>query len=395
LAPLIWVLALYAFASSAAASASVFLAGVNRYWDLALVSIVAAVARFSSSIALILAGYGVCGAVCGFSIGYSLAALYAFVKLAGSAAPTPRPAGRFLADVLGYSLPLYVPGLVGIPLNQFYNIFRAVYVTDVEVGNFQVAGNLLAPVSIVASSLSTALFTTLPQLVNEGGRFKEAVSRAARYVALAVAPVSVALALFSRQAVYLVYGPRYDLAPIYLSVMALSGLLAPFGLVAMYLNIVGATKATMMLNMIGMAMGLPVTWVLLARYGMLGAAVASVVGGALSSAVSLIVVERRFGVGFEVSRVVGYWLPPLASGALTHLVVRAVGGLWLGLGVGVAVYLALFALLAAAIVSADDLSNLADAGRGVKLVGPAIERALSVVAGVKVLLRSRAPPRAR
>jgi O-antigen/teichoic acid export membrane protein len=81
--------------------------------------------------------------------------------------------------------------------------------------------------------------------------------------------------------------------------MALSGLLAPFGLVAMYLNIVGATKVTMVLNIIGMAVGLPVTWVLLVRYGMLGAAVASVVGGALSSAVSLIVVEWRFGVGLR------------------------------------------------------------------------------------------------
>ena len=91
---------------------------------------------------------------------------------------------------------------------------------------------------------------------------------------------------------------------------------------------------------------------------------------------------------------VGYWLPSLASGALTYLVVRAVGGLWLGFGVGVAVYLVLFALLAAAIVSADDLSNLAGAGRGIRLVGPVIERALSVVAGVKVLLRSRGLPRA-
>jgi O-antigen/teichoic acid export membrane protein len=44
-APLIWFLSLYAFASGAAASATAFLAGVNRYWDLALASIVAAVAR--------------------------------------------------------------------------------------------------------------------------------------------------------------------------------------------------------------------------------------------------------------------------------------------------------------------------------------------------------------
>jgi O-antigen/teichoic acid export membrane protein len=289
-------------------------------------------------------------------------------------------------DVLGYSLPLYVPGLIGIPLSQFYNILRAVYVTDVEVGNFQIASNLLTPIGIVAGSLSTALFTTLPQLINKDYEFRDAVNKAARYTAMVIAPITIALALFSQQVVYVVYGSQYDLAPLYLSIMAFSGLLAPFGVVTMYLNIVGATKVTMMLNIIGMAMGLPITWALLVHYGMLGAVVASLISSALSTVVSLIFVEKRYDVSVEVSRVVKYWSPSLVASAPAYMAMRAIGDLWLSLGVGLAMYLASLVALLAVMTSAEDLLDLADISGGVKYVGPLISRALSVVVKVKAAL---------
>jgi O-antigen/teichoic acid export membrane protein len=386
---MIQLLAIYAFASGALASVTAFLAGVNRYRDLALINLVTAVVRVSSSIALILAGYGVYGAVWGLSIGYSLAAIYAFVKLASSASPAPNFARPALMGVLGYSLPLYVPGLIGIPLSQLYNILRAVYVTDVEVGNFQIASNLLTPISVATGSLSTALFTTLPQLVNRDYELRNAVNKAARYTAIVIAPIATALALFSKQVVYVVYGPKYELAPLYLLIMAFSSLLAPFGVVTMYLNIIGATKATMMLNVIGLAMGLPITWILLVHYGMLGAVVASLVGSALSAALSLIIVERRYGVKVEVSRVVRYWLPPLAASAPAYTAMCAIRDQWLALGIGLATYLASLAALTALAASTKDLVDLADIGGGIKYVGPLINRTLNVVIKVKTMLRAQ------
>jgi len=388
LTPMIQLLSIYAFASGALASATAFLAGVNRYQDLALINLVAAAARVSLSIALVLAGYGVYGALWGFSIGYSLAVIYALVKLVSLAGQAPSFAKPVLMGVLGYSLPLYVPGLIGIPLSQFYNILRAVYVTDVEVGNYQIASNLLAPISIATSSLSTALFTTLPQLVNRDYELRDAVNKAARYTAIVIAPIATALALFSKQVVYVVYGPKYELAPLYLSIMAFSSLLAPFGVVTMYLNIIGATKATMMLNIISLAMGLPITWILLVRYGMLGAVVASLVGSALSAALSLIIVERRYSVKVEVSRVVRYWLPSLAASAPAYTAMRAIRDQWLALGIGLATYLASLAVLTALAASTEDLVDLADIGGGIRYVGPLVNRTLNVVIKVKAKLRA-------
>jgi len=386
LTPMIYILAVYSFASGTLSSVTAFLAGVNRYWDLALVNTALAVVKVSSSIALVLAGYGVYGAAWGFSIGYSLAALYAFTKLLRSTNPALNLTRRSLAEVLGYSIPLYIPGLIGIPLSQFYNILRAIYVSNVEIGNYQVASNLLVPISIVTSSMSTALFTTLPQLINEEYKFKGAVDRAARYIALVVAPIATALAIFSKYAVYIVYGSQYELAPLYLSIMALSSLLAPFGVVVMYLNIIGATRTTMVLNIANMLTGLPITWILLVNYGMLGAVVASVVNSIIGTVVSLTVVKRMYSVNIKVMGVIKYLAPSLIAGALTYPIIRAVRGMWLTLGIGFTSYSALLVMLIVVVVSKEDLMHLVSISRSMKYIGSIISYTLDMVVKIKVLL---------
>jgi len=80
LTPRIDVLAIYAFAYNAVTSITAFLAGVNGYWDYVVVDLVRNSVRVSSSIALVLAGYGVYGAVWGFSIGYAAARVVTGVK---------------------------------------------------------------------------------------------------------------------------------------------------------------------------------------------------------------------------------------------------------------------------------------------------------------------------
>jgi O-antigen/teichoic acid export membrane protein len=142
----------------------------------------------------------------------------------------------------------------------------------------------------------------------------------------------------------------------------------------------------MMLNIIGMAMGLPITWALLVHYGMLGAVVASLLSGALSTVVSLIFLKKRYDVGVEASRVVKYWLPSLVSSAPAYIAMRTVGDPWLALGVGLAMYSASLVALTVATTSTEDLLDLADISRGVKHVGPLISRALSVVVKVKAAL---------
>jgi len=294
-------------------------------------------------------------------------------------------AGNDVAEVLNYSIPLYIPGLLGIPIGQFYNILMAIYVTNAEMGNYQIAGNLLIPIGLITGSLSTVLFTTLPQLVNEDYKFRDALNRAARYTAIIISPIAIALALFSKQAVYIVYGPQYSLAPLYLSIMAISNLLAPFGIVPMYLNIIGVTRTTMALNIVSMLIGLPITWTLLVHYGMLGAVIASLINGILGTAISLIVAKRMYGIVIDVTQVVKYWAPSLIAGALTYIVMRMMSNMWLALGVGSVIYLALLIVLTALMTDMEDLKNLADISRGINYIGPLINHVINYIIMVKTL----------
>jgi O-antigen/teichoic acid export membrane protein len=154
----------------------------------------------------------------------------------------------------------------------------------------------------------------------------------------------------------------------------------------MYLNIIGATKVTMMLNIVGMVMGLPVTWILLVHYGMLGAVISSLINSVLGSVVSLITVKRMYGINVEALHVVKYWMPSLIAGVPTYLVICMIENIWLALGIGLTMYLALLTTLIAMMMSAEDLIDLADISRGIRYVGPLINRALNIVTRIKAML---------
>jgi O-antigen/teichoic acid export membrane protein len=212
--------------------------------------------------------------------------------------------------------------------------------------------------------------------------------KAARYTAIIISLIAIALALFSKQAVYIVYGPQYGLVPLYLSIMAISNLLTPFGVVTMYLNIIGATRTTMVLNIVSMLIGLPITWTLLVHYGMLGAVIASLINGVLGTAISLIVARRMYGIVIDITQVVKYWTPSLIAGTLTYPAMRIMSNMWLALGIGSVIYLASLIVLTALMTNTEDLKNLTDISRGINYVGPLVSRALNYLAKIRMMLWS-------
>lgn len=119
---------------------------------------------------------------------------------------------------------------------------------------------------------------------------------------------------------------------------------------------------------------------------MLGAIVASLINSVLGTVVSLITVKRRYSINVEALHVVKYWLPSLIAGLPTYLVICMIENIWLTLGIGLAMYLALLTALIAMMTSAEDLIDLADLSRDIRYVGPLINRALNIVTRIKAIL---------
>jgi hypothetical protein len=121
------------------------------------------------------------------------------------------------------------------------------------------------------------------------------------------------------------------------------------------------------------------------HYGMLSAVIALLINGVLGTAISLIVVRRMYGIVIDVMRVVKYWAPSLIAGTLTYLAMRIMSNMWLALGVGSVIYLALLIVLTALLTNMEDLKNIADISRGINYVGPLINHVINYIIMVKTL----------
>lgn len=121
------------------------------------------------------------------------------------------------------------------------------------------------------------------------------------------------------------------------------------------------------------------------HYGMLSAVIALLINGVLGTAISLIVARRMYSIVIDVMQVVKYWAPSLIAGALTYIVMRMMSNMWLALGVGSVIYLALLIILTALLTNMEDLKNLADISRGINYVGPLINHVINYIIMVKTL----------
>ncbi|MGB9622872.1 MAG: oligosaccharide flippase family protein, partial [Candidatus Bathyarchaeia archaeon] len=117
LAFMIKVLSLYTFSYILLDALGQVLLGLDEYGKAMLIGIVRNVLRVSIAVVLILLGLGVYGAVLSFSVAYtSILPLATFFVM--------RRAGLFTFDrkvfkeILIYSIPLYIPVLLGVPAGQ-------------------------------------------------------------------------------------------------------------------------------------------------------------------------------------------------------------------------------------------------------------------------------------
>ncbi|MCX8205522.1 MAG: oligosaccharide flippase family protein, partial [Candidatus Nezhaarchaeota archaeon] len=273
-APMLKILSVYACSYTFIGAMAQILVGLGEYWKVTLVNCVQNLLRVTISIALILTGLGVYGAIWGFSVSYTVSAAIALlllIKRVRTSCFSRFNRGAF-REMLSYSLPLYVPVLLGVPVGQYFNMLLAWFTTDEEIGNYRIAANLLTPLSIIGGGISTALFSSFPLLVNEEYKLRDAVRKAAIYTSMIIVPLSLALIVFSEPATLLIYGDAYRLSPIYLSILALQGLLVPLGsaVIGPYLNSIGATRKTMKISLFNMLIGIPLATILVMDHGILG-----------------------------------------------------------------------------------------------------------------------------
>lgn len=289
------ILSIYAACTIVAEASIQVLIGLNRYMEASLMYVLRNVVRIVTAVALIVMGLGVYGAIWGFSA--AGIAMIIYVSILYPRELKPGPAKSVFRELIAYSLPLYIPVVLGMPLNQVANIFLARRVSNFELGNYSVATNFTVIISIIGGAITTSLFSVLPS-INSREKARVVVEKATRYTTLIMVSLALGLVVLAKPIVYLVYGHRYAEAPLYLALLALTPLLAPLGtyVVAPFLNSIGKTRDTMKINLVYQAVFVPLAVALIQPLGVTGLIISLLLGNLASALYGVRLVERDYGI---------------------------------------------------------------------------------------------------
>lgn len=117
---------------------------------------------------------------------------------------------------------------------------------------------------VISTPISTALFPALSKLDPAGEDVRKAFQYSVKYTGMLIVPAALFTILMSRSLVEIVYGDRYLLAPIFLSLYTAVYLYSAFGSIVLdnFFNGVGATSINLKATLIYVVSFLPLSIIL-------------------------------------------------------------------------------------------------------------------------------------
>jgi len=203
---------------------------------------------------------------------------------------------RRLGIMLQFALPLAVSGLVMfVGRNSDRYLIKEMLGLD-EVGMYGVAGRLAALASVFLAAFQSALLPLITTFSSEP-RTPRDLARILRYFLACALPAIVVLAAYSREIMWLVAGEGYAAAHALVPLLAAGTLLSGMYVFAPGLWLARRTGWMLAINLATAVLAIGLNVAFIPRWGILGAAVATLVAGAVNF------------LGFFVANQLTYRLP--------------------------------------------------------------------------------------
>jgi len=336
-----------------------------------------AIVKASSSIALVVFGFGVWGAMIGHSSSFLLvgvAGMFVVLRLARRMRGSDEPGRtRALKMMIGFGVPLYISSLVGSIVFQYQNFLLGLFSLDVEIGNFRAAGNFAALPTLVVAPLSTALFQVFSKSSHLDSR-ETMIRYSVKYSTLLTAPVALAIASLSGPLVELIYGTGYTSAPFYVMLNMMSYLYVALGSVVVwnYFRGLGDTKKNLRVAFVTASVTVFSGWILAARLSVSGVILAALLGGLVGQLYALRLLRKHYGTSVDVRQMLRVLTPALVAGLLTYVILLPLpSNCLLRLLVGSISFITIWSIAAPFLqaIDRDDLRNLSTLTRDLRLLG--------------------------
>ncbi|MDA4118183.1 MAG: oligosaccharide flippase family protein [Thaumarchaeota archaeon] len=232
------------------------LLGWGSMVQVGLFTVFQSVLKIVFGVGLILAGFGVYGAVIGHVASYmvqgcvvSLAIYFARVR------PWPRQSSHFVEDVktmLKYGLPLFAGTVASGLATQYATVILATVVANTVIGYYQAALNVNVPIGVISGAVASVLFRSFAELHGLEEDISLAFAYAVKYVSLISTPIVFFLLATAAPLFDLFYGPAYSPGILLLKLVAISNLPVAIGLTVLpsFFNGIGKSRFTMLISII-------------------------------------------------------------------------------------------------------------------------------------------------
>jgi O-antigen/teichoic acid export membrane protein len=344
---------------------------------------------------LIFLGYGVFGVVLGVTLASVIASVTGLVITylkfyrVNEEKTNTKPVtsiGETLKIMLNYGYPLGISKIFLGFLPQFYLFLVAIYCSDVAIGNYHIAAKFLVLLTFLTIPINDTLFPAFSKIDSKKAieKLKVVFRSSAKYIALLTFPVVASIVVLSEPIILLFFGENYSLAPTLLSLSVIVNMLGGFGLSSLFPLLMGQglTRKVLMIYVVELAFGIPLSLVLIPHFGVIGLIVTNWIAGISSLLVGLFLVYQQFRFTIDWSFSVKSCFASALAAAITYVtIVFLKSPSWIELAVGGLVFSVCYLILIPTlkVMNFYDLESLRQIFNGLGIVTYFSDKLLSIV----------------
>lgn len=283
-----------------------------------------AISKAIISIAFVLVGLSVAGALLGHVASYIVSAgaggflLFLVLRQKQSTENNNSLVGD-IKTLMRYGTPLFVSLLLTgfIPLYQ--NVILAMFTTDADIGNYKAATNFATLITVLSIPITTALLPAFSKLDSSSvHKVKKFFRLANKYTAMVILPVTFLIIIFSSEIVDIIYGSIYQSAPSFLAIYCLLYLLVGLGYLTLtsFFNGLGETKSTLKMSLITFMILVILSPVLTRTYSVFGLIIAFLIASGAGNAYGSYTARVHYEIEFDNRSIFKIYFVSLLSSVL-------------------------------------------------------------------------------
>jgi stage V sporulation protein B len=288
-------------------AASAFFIGIEKMHLNSIMVVSHSILKTALIITLVLLGLGTYGAVTGFAVAAFLSGLIGAVLMFTIYKRLPKQNGSKLKIgenikiMFRYGLPISLGDIISGFLLQYYSFLLYIYVLDdALIGNLGIATKFVVLITFFATPVTTVLFPAFSKLDHrkEPETLKNVFQASVKYASLLVVPVAAMIMVLAQPAISTLFGTTYAEAPLFLSLLATPYLFATLGHLsnASLINGQGQTTFYIKIAAVTAAVCLPLGFVLISNYGVLGLIIVTIFTSVPALIMSILFIKKRYKV---------------------------------------------------------------------------------------------------